>query len=133
MRTKYAVLGTIALAAFSTAALSRYSLATACPATPIAPYNTIMPIGTGGLCAVYDQTISIVIDSKPTTTIYNFVDNSVNYLQTSGAVGSTISNFIENMATTSIYNVVDNSVARSGRAARPTYRSASLSRASPQP
>jgi PEP-CTERM motif len=110
MHTKYAVLGTVALAAFSTAALSRYSLATVCSAMPIAAYNTIMPIGTGGLCTVYDQTISIVIDSKPTTTIYNLADNSFNYLKRSGPVDSTISNFIENMATTAIYNVVDNSV-----------------------
>jgi hypothetical protein len=54
--------------------------------------------------------ISIFIESAPITTIYNLVDNSVNYLQTSVGVGTTISNLIESKPTTIIYNLIDNSV-----------------------
>ena len=91
MRAKYAVIAAAAVAGFSTAAFSPDGLATACPAT--AAYGPMFGIGASVSCAINDNSLSIVIDSEPTTTIYNLVDNSANYAQTNTFVGATISKF----------------------------------------
>jgi hypothetical protein len=84
MRAKYAVLGAAAVAGFSIAGFSPDALATACPAATTTAYGPMFSIGANVSCAVNDNSISIVIESQPTTTIYNLVDNSVNYTLTSG-------------------------------------------------
>jgi hypothetical protein len=109
MGAKYAMLGAAAVAALATAAFSADALATACPAAA-APYDTILGTTAGGSCSVNDNTINISIESKPTTTIYNLVDNSVSYLQSSGLSGATITNAIVSQPTTTIYNLVYNSI-----------------------
>jgi hypothetical protein len=114
MRAKYAVLGAATIAAFSTGTFSTDTSATSCLATATAAYDSMVGIGTAGLCTVNNHAITIFIESKPTTTIYNFVDNSINYLHTSGIAGATISTFIDNTPTTIIYNLVDNSVTFNG-------------------
>jgi hypothetical protein len=108
MRAKYAVTAAAAVAGFSTAAFSPDGLATACPAT--AAYGPMFGIGASVSCAINDNSLSIVIDSEPTTTIQNLADNSVNLLRTSGSADSTVSSFIESKPTTTIYNLVNNSV-----------------------
>src|ERR1700730_3534837 len=108
MPAKYAVIGAAAIAGFSTAAFSPDSLATACPAT--AAYGPMFGIPASVSCAVNDNSLSIVIDSEPTTTIYNLVNNSVNYTQTGTFSGVTISSFIESKPAITIYNFVDNSI-----------------------
>jgi hypothetical protein len=109
MGAKYAMLGAVAVAAFATAAFSADALATACPAAA-APYDTMLGTTAGGSCSVHDNTINIPIESKPTTTIYNLVDNSVSYLQPSGTSGAKITNAIVSEPTTTIYNLVYNNV-----------------------
>ena len=105
MRAKYAVIAASAVAAFSPD-----GSAMACPAPTAAAYGPMFGIGESVSCAVNNNSISIFVESEPITTIYNFVDNSVNYLQTSGTVGATISNFIESEPATTIFNRVNNSV-----------------------
>jgi hypothetical protein len=109
MGAKYAVLGAAVVAAFSTAALSADALATACSAAA-APYDTMLGITAGGSCSVNDNTINIFIESKPTTTIYNLVDNSISYLQTGDTFGATITNAIVSEPITTIYNLVYNNI-----------------------
>ena len=108
MRAKYAVIAAAAVAGFSTAAFSPDGLATACPAT--AAYGPMFGIGASVSCAINDNSLSIVIDSEPTTTIYNLVDNSVNYTQTTNLTGTTTGILIKSEPTTTIQNLVDNSV-----------------------
>jgi hypothetical protein len=108
MRAKYAVIGAAALAGFSTAVFSPDGLATACPAT--AADGPMFGIAASVSCAVNNNLLSIVIDSEPTTTIYNLVDNSVNYAQISASIGTATSSFIESKPITTIDNIVDNSV-----------------------
>jgi hypothetical protein len=95
MRTKYAVL----VAALSSAAFSTDALATACPAATAITQGTVS-------CTLYDNATSILIESEPTTTIYNIIDNRIN-LQESGAASSI---FIESQPVTTINNIVDNSI-----------------------
>jgi hypothetical protein len=101
VQTKYAMLGVAAIAAFSTAAYSTDAVATVCPAAGI---------GTASSCTVNDETISIFIESRPITAIYNLVDNSINFSQTSGTPAASISNIIASSPTTTIYNLVSNTI-----------------------
>jgi hypothetical protein len=95
MGSKYAAL----VAALWTAAFSIDAPATACP--------TATPITQGTVsCTLYDNVTSIFIESEPTTTIYNIVDNRIN-LQDSGAASGI---FIESQPVTTINNIVDDSV-----------------------
>src|ERR1700730_8770094 len=105
MRAKYAVIVAAAVAAFSPDGRAR-----GCPAATTAAFGPMFGIGKSVSCAVNNNSISIFIESEPITTIYNLVDNSVNYLQTSGSAGATISNFIESGPATTIYKRVTNSV-----------------------
>jgi len=101
VRTKYAMLGVAAIAAFSTAAYSTDTVATVCPAAGI---------GTASSCTVNDKTISIFIESRPITAIYNLVDNSINFSQTSATPAASISNIIASSPTTTINNLVSNTI-----------------------
>src|SRR5205814_2013681 len=108
MRAKYAVIGAAALAGVSTAVFSPDGLATACPAT--AADGPMFGIAASISCAVNNNSLSIVIDSEPTTTIYNLVDNSVNYAHISASIGTATSSFIESKPITTIDNIIDNNL-----------------------
>jgi hypothetical protein len=100
MRTKYAVLGGAALAALSTAVWLTDALATVCPEAST---------GAAGFCTTNDQAISVSVENRPVTTIYNLVDNRVTLQESSGVKGS-ISNIIDSAPATTIYNLVENTV-----------------------
>jgi hypothetical protein len=109
MGAKYGVLGAAIIAAFSTAAFSKVASATACLATTAAVYDSMYITETADLCTTNNRLGSTFIESKPTTTIYNLVDNSVNFLRPNDAASSH-SSFIESTPTTVINNLVDNSI-----------------------
>jgi hypothetical protein len=101
MQAKRAMLGAAFIAALSTAKYSAGALAVMCSAADIEPARS---------CTMNEGIISVIVESHPITTIYNLVDNSLNFSGKSNTDSAAISTIIESSPTTTIYNLVSNAI-----------------------